>query len=88
MRGRKVASKQDHLETNRLAYTIIRSLVDGHEALSDLLVMMSHALDEGKLRDLANTSEWENYLESKRALDLTKQQIETFTKQLGELEEK
>jgi len=30
----------------KLAYTIIQSLLDSHEALSDLLVVMSHALDE------------------------------------------
>jgi hypothetical protein len=48
----------------KLAYTIIQSLLDGHEALSDLLVVMSHALDEDTLKALTATNEWERYLES------------------------
>jgi hypothetical protein len=36
----------------KLAYSIIQSLLDGHEALSDLLVVMSHALDEDTLKAL------------------------------------
>ena len=38
------------LPNAKLAYTIIQSLLDGHEALSDLLVVMSHALDEDVLK--------------------------------------
>lgn len=70
----------------RLAYTIIQSLLDGHEALSDLLVVMSHALDEDVLKALTNTNEWEKYLESKRNLEATHQQIELFTDALKKLE--
>ena len=53
----------------KLAYTIIQSLLDGHEALSDLLVVMSHALDEDVLKALTDTNEWAKYLESKRNLE-------------------
>ena len=70
----------------KLAYTIIQSLLDGHEALSDLLVVMSHALDEDVLKALTNTNEWENYLASKRTLEGTKVQIEKFTAELKRLE--
>ena len=70
----------------KLAYTIIQSLLDGHEALSDLLVVMSHALDEDVLKALTNTNEWENYLASKRTLEGTKIQIEKFTEELKKLE--
>ncbi len=63
----------------KLAYTIIQSLLDGHEALSDLLVLMSHAVDEDVLKAMTLTGEWEKYLESKRALENTKLQIEKFT---------
>ena len=34
------------LPNAKLAYTIIQSLLDSNEALSDLLVVMSHAMDE------------------------------------------
>ena len=74
------------LPNAKLAYTIIQSLLDGHEALSDLLVVMSHALDEDVLKALTNTGEWEKYLESKRNLEVTKEQIEKFTDELKRLE--
>ena len=74
------------LQHAKLAYTIINSLLDGHEALSDLLVVMSHALDEDVLKALTNTNEWVAYLESKRNLGTTKQQIEVFTSELRKLE--
>jgi len=75
------------LPNAKLAYTIIQSLLDGHEALSDLLVVMSHALDEDVLKALTNTNEWEKYLESKRVLEGTKVQIEQLTQELKQLEE-
>jgi hypothetical protein len=74
------------LPNAKLAYTIIQSLLEGHEALSDLLVVMSHALDEDVLKALTNTAEWEKYLESKRTLETTKIQIERFTAELARLE--
>ena len=74
------------LPNAKLAYSIIQSLLDVHEALSDLLVVMSHALDEDTLKALTATSEWENYLESKRNLETAKAQIEVFTDVLKKLE--
>ena len=74
------------LPNAKLAYSIIQSLLDGHEALSDLLVVMSHALDEDTLKALTATNEWQNYLDSKRNLENTKAQIEKFTEVLKKLE--
>lgn len=74
------------LPNAKLAYTIIQSLLDGHEALSDLLVVMSHALDEDTLKALTATGEWQKYLESKRALEVAHAQIEKFTEALKKLE--
>ncbi|CAN5156291.1 hypothetical protein BH20ACI2_BH20ACI2_06350 [soil metagenome] len=76
------------LQNAKLAYTIIQSLLDGHEALSDLLVLMSHSLDEEVLKALTNTAEWEKYLESKRNLEMAKLQNEQFTEALRQLENK
>ena len=76
------------LPNAKLAYTIIQSLLDGHEALSDLLVVMSHALDEDVLKALTNTNEWENYLASKRNLQNTHAQIERLAQVLKSLEAK
>lgn len=66
----------------KLAYTIIQSLLAGHEALSDLLVVMAHALDEDVTKALTLTGEWQKYLESKRNLETTREQIEEFTNYL------
>lgn len=70
----------------KLAYTVINSLLDGHTALSDLLVVMSHALDEETLKALTLTGEWQNYLESKRELEATRAQIELLTERFRELD--
>ncbi len=74
------------LPNAKLAYTIIQSLLDGHEALSDLLVVMSHALDEDTLKALTATGEWQKYLESKRGLETAHAQIEKLTEELKKLE--
>lgn len=75
-----------NLPNAKLAYTIIQSLLDGHEALSDLLVVMAHALDEDTIKALTMTGEWQKYLESKRELETTKLQIEKFTSVLQDLQ--
>ena len=74
------------LPNAKLAYTIIQSLLDGHDALGDLLVVMAHALDEETLKALTNTAEWQKYLESKRELEVTHVQIEKFTEILKSLD--
>ena len=71
---------------SKLAYTIIHSLLDSHEALSDLLVVISHALDEDVLKALTDTNEWQAYLESKRNLETTRAQIEKLTDELRKIE--
>ena len=76
------------LPNAKLAYTIIQSLLDGHEALSDLLVLMSHAVDEDVLKAMTLTGEWEKYLESKRNMESVSVQIEKLTEVLKELESK
>jgi hypothetical protein len=74
------------LPNAKLAYTIIQSLLKSNDALSDLLVLMAHALDEDTLKALTNTNEWQNYLDAKRELENTKLQIEKFTEELKKLE--
>ena len=73
------------LPNAKLAYTIIQSLLQANEALSDLLVVMAHALDEDVTKALTATNEWQAYLESKRDLENTKLQIEKFTEALKAL---
>jgi hypothetical protein len=75
-----------NMEDAKLAYSIIQALLNGHEALSDLLVVMSHALDEDTLKALTMTTEWETYLESKRNMAGVHEQVEKFTEILKRLE--
>ena len=70
------------LSNAKLAYTIIQSLLQANESLSDLLVVMAHALEEDVTKALTMTGEWQKYLESKRELEVTKDQIEKFTEML------
>ncbi len=74
------------LPNAKLAYTIIQSLLAANESLSDLLVVMAHALDEDVTKALTMTNEWQKYLESKRNLEVTKEQIEKFTAFLKSME--
>ena len=76
------------LPNAKLAYTIINSLLKSNEALSDLLVVMAHVLDEDTVKALTGTNEWQNYMDSKHELENTKLQIEKFTEELKSLEEK
>jgi hypothetical protein len=75
------------LTNAKLAYTIIQSLLQSNESLSDLLVLMAHVMDEDIVKAVTNTAEWQNYLESKRNLETTKIQIEKFTEELKKLED-
>jgi hypothetical protein len=71
----------------KLAYTIIDSLLQHNEVLGDLIAAMAQALDEDVQAALTNTNEWQNYLDSRRALDTTKVQIEKFTEELQKLDD-
>ena len=73
-------------DEGKLAYTIIQSLLDGHEKLGDLLVLMAHAIDEDTLKALTGTMQWEAYLESKRDLEQTKLQIDELIDRLKKRE--
>lgn len=74
------------LPNAKLAYTIIQSLLASNEALSDLLVVMAHALDEDVTKALTATREWEGYMQSRRDLETTKLQIDKFTEELKKIE--
>lgn len=76
------------LQNAKLAYTIIQSLLKNQEALSDLLALMAHVLDEHVTRAVTATKQWETYIEAKRELDDTHLQIEKFTEELKRLESK
>lgn len=71
----------------RLAYSIIQSLLDHTRVISDLIALMAQVLDEDTTKALTMTPNWAAYLESRRALEKTRADIEKFAevmKGLGE----
>jgi hypothetical protein len=75
------------IENARLAYTIIQSLLKTQEVTNNLLALMAQTLDEEITKALTATSEWEDYLEAKRELEITKKRIELFVTELKKLNE-
>jgi hypothetical protein len=74
------------LQNARLAYTIIQRLLEHNDSVSDLVALLARAIDEDTQRALTNTPQWTKYLEARRELDVTRQQIEKFTEELQKLE--
>jgi hypothetical protein len=77
-------------EQARLAYSIIRNLLEHTHVISDLIALMAQVLDEDTTQALTKTPHWNAYLESRRAMERTRTDIEKFTeimKGLGGAEE-
>ena len=71
----------------RLAYSIIESLLDHTRVISDLIALMAQVLDEDTTKALTMTPNWAAYLESRRALEKTRADIEKFAEVMKELGE-
>jgi hypothetical protein len=61
-----------------LAHSIIESLVDHTRVVSDLVALMAQALDADTSKALTKTPQWEAYLESRRRMEHTKEEIDRF----------
>ena len=72
----------------RLAYSIIESLLEHTQVLSDLVALMAQVIDEDTTRALTQTPNWAAYLESRRRMDATRADVEKFTEILNGLGEK
>ena len=62
----------------RLAYSIIERLIEHNRVVSDLIAMMAQVLDEDTTKALTQTPTWTAYLDSRRALEKTRADVETF----------
>lgn len=62
----------------QLAYSIIENLIDHTRVVSDLIAMMAQVLDEDTTKALTQTPTWTAYLDSRRALEKTKADVERF----------
>ena len=66
------------LEQARLAYSIIERLIEHNRVVSDLIAMMAQVLDEDTTKALTQTPTWTAYLDSRRALEKTRADVEKF----------
>lgn len=62
----------------RLAYSIINALLEHTRVTSDLVALMAQVLGEETARALTQTPHWSAYLDSRRTLERTRQEIEQF----------
>jgi hypothetical protein len=67
-------------EQARLAYTIIQALLEHTRVTQDLVALMAAALGEETQEALVNTPHWAAYLDSRRVLEHTRQDVEKFAR--------
>jgi hypothetical protein len=76
------SDREDDLTPNELAHSIIDSLLDHTRVVSDLIAVMAQALDEDTQKALTQTVQWQAYLESRRRMETTRQEVENFAEML------
>ena len=69
-------------EQDELAHSIIEALLDHTRVVSDLIALMAQALDEDTTKALIQTPQWQAYLESRRRMETTREDIEKFVDSL------
>ncbi len=79
------SSRDLDFEQARLAYSIIESLVEHTQVVSDLIALMAQVLDEDMTKALTQTPTWTAYLDSRRAMEKTKADVEKFAEILKQL---
>ena len=71
-------SSADEDDQFELAHSIIESLLEHTRVVSDLIALMAQAIDEDAQKALTQTPQWQAYLESRRQLERTREEIERF----------
>jgi hypothetical protein len=74
-----------NFEQAQLAYSIIESLIEHTRVVSDLIAMMAQVLDEDTTKALTQTPTWTAYLDSRRAMEKTRADVERFAEVLKQL---
>ena len=72
-------------EQARLAYAIIESLLEHTRVISDLIAVMAQALDEDTTKALTQTPVWAAYLDSRRAMERTRADVQNFVEIMKKL---
>jgi hypothetical protein len=65
-------------EQARLAYHIIQALLEHTRVTQDLVALMAAALGDETQEALVNTPHWAAYMDSRRVLEHTRKDVETF----------
>ncbi|MET0648115.1 MAG: hypothetical protein ABW208_15975 [Pyrinomonadaceae bacterium] len=65
-------------EQARLAYTIIQALLEHTRVTQDLVALMAATLGDDTQEALVNTPHWAAYMDSRRVLEHTRQDVEKF----------
>lgn len=81
----EAAPRDLEFEQARLAYTIIESLLEHTRVVSDLIALMAQTLDEDTTKALTKTPHWQAYLDSRRAMEKTKGDVEKFAEVMKQL---
>jgi hypothetical protein len=69
---------EPEIDQAELAHSIIESLLEHTRVVSDLIAVMAQALDQDTTKALTMTAQWQSYLESRRQLEHTRQDVEKF----------
>ena len=73
-----VESEATDLTQAELAHSIIESLLDHSRVVSDLIALMAQALDQDTTKALTMTPQWQAYLECRRRMEQTRNDVEKF----------
>lgn len=71
-------SAEDDRTPTELAHSIIESLLEHTAVVSDLIALMAQALDQDTTKALTLTPQWQAYLESRRRMEKTREEVEKF----------
>ena len=73
-------------DQTELAHSIIEALLDHTRIVSDLIALMAQALDEDAQKALTQTPQWQSYLESRRRMEQTSEEVEKFVAMMKDRE--
>jgi len=68
-----------------LAHSIIESLLEHTRVVSDLIAVMAQALDADTTKALTLTAQWQAYLESRRRMEHTREDVEKFVETMKDV---
>ncbi len=80
-------SEAPELNQAELAHSIIESLLDHTRVVSDLIAVMAQALDSDTTKALTQTVQWQAYLESRRRMERTREDVEKFVETMKKVDD-